>query len=172
MKEKKMAEDQNPQNEEQKAPVMHPQVQYVKDLSFECPNSPDVFLRMAQDKAKPNINVSHDVQVGRLGEGNNYEVVLDFRVECTDTEADSNMFLLELSYAGVFTVEAPENLEQIMLFVEAPRFLFPYARQIISTTISESGFPPVFLPPVDFMEAFRQKVAQAQAAQGQESAAE
>ncbi len=157
-----MAEEHNPQTEEQKAPVMQPQVQYIKDLSFECPHSPDVFLRMAQDKAKPNINISHDVHVGRLGEGNNYEVALSFHVECIDTEADSNMFLLELSYAAVFTVEAPENLEQIMLFVEAPRFLFPYARQIISTTISESGFPPVFLPPVDFMEAFRQKVAQAQ----------
>ncbi len=160
-----MTEEQNPQQEEQKLPVMQPQVQYIKDLSFECPHSPDVFLRMAQNKSKPNINVSHDVQVGRLGEGNNYEVVLDFRVECIDTEDNSNMFLLEVSYAGVFTVEAPENLEQIMLFVEAPRFLFPYARQIISSTVSESGFPPVFLPPVDFMEAFRQKVAQAQASQ-------
>ncbi len=157
-----MAEEQTAHDQEQKPPVMHPQVQYIKDLSFECPNSPDVFLRMAQEKAKPNINVSHDVHVGRLGEGNNYEVALTFHVECIDTEAKSNMFLLELSYAAVFTLEAPENLEQIMLFVEAPRFLFPYARQIISTTISESGFPPVFLPSVDFMEAFRQKVARVQ----------
>lgn len=160
-----MAEENTQKNEEQKAPVMQPQVQYIKDLSFECPNSPDVFLRMAQDKAKPNINVSHDVQVGRLGEGNNYEVMLAFKIECTDTEANTNMFLLEVSYAAVFTVEAPENLEQIMLFVEAPRFLFPYVRQIVSSTISEAGFPPVFLPPIDFMEAFRQKVAEAQKAQ-------
>lgn len=167
-----MAEENAKQQEEQKMPVMQPQVQYIKDLSFECPNSPDVFLRMAQDKAKPNINVSHDVHVGRLGEGNNYEVVLSFHVECTDTDANSNMFLLEVSYASVFTVEAPQNLEQIMLFVEAPRFLFPYARQVISSTISEAGFPPVFLPPIDFMEAFRQKVAQAQQAQQEGQPAE
>ncbi|MFV0321484.1 MAG: protein-export chaperone SecB [Alphaproteobacteria bacterium] len=147
------------------APNINVQVQYTKDLSFECPNAPEVFLLMAQNKAKPAINVAHDVQVGRLGEGNAYEVMLSIKVECQNEEDKKNMFLFELAYAGVFVVEAPENLIQLMLFVEAPRLLFPYARQIVSSTIIEAGFPPVHLPPIDFMETFRQKIARAQSDQ-------
>ncbi|MFV0431753.1 MAG: protein-export chaperone SecB [Alphaproteobacteria bacterium] len=159
-------ENQTAQEEAQQAPSINVQVQYIKDLSFECPNSPEVFLMMAQNKLKPAINVVHDVQVGRLGEGNVYEVVLSIKVDCQNEEDKRNMFLLELAYAGVFVIEAQENIEQLMLFVEAPRLLFPFARQIVASTIIEAGFPPVHLPPIDFMESFRQKVAQAQAEQG------
>lgn len=95
--------------QQNQAPNINVQVQYTKDLSFECPNAPEVFLLMAQNKAKPAINVAHDVQVGRLGEGNAYEVMLSIKVECQNSEDQKNMFLFELAYAGVFVVEAPRK---------------------------------------------------------------
>lgn len=151
------------ENANQIEPKIIPQVQYIKDISFECPNSPEVFFLLSQHKLEPHLSVFHDVKVGRLGEeGHSYEVVLAVKVESKDEKQNKNIFMVELVYGGVFHVEAPENLLQPLLFVEVPRLLFPYVRQTISSITLESGFPPIHLPIIDFLASFRAKVEEAQ----------
>ncbi len=146
-------------------PKIIPQLQYLRDLSFECPNAPGVFFELNQKQLEPQLAVFHDIKVGKLGEeGNAYEVVLAVKIESKDEKQDKSIFVLETVYAGVFHVEAPENLLQPLLFVEAPRILFPFVRQIIATNTMDAGFPPVHLPMIDFLAGFRAKVEEAQAA--------
>ncbi len=156
-------ENQENTNQNQIEPKIIPQLQYVKDISFECPNSPEVFFLLTQQKLEPQLSVFHDVKVGKLGdEGHAYEVVLAIKIESKDEKQEKSIFVLELVYAGVFHVEAPENLLQPLLFVEVPRLLFPYARQIVSSVTLESGFPPIHLPIIDFLASFKAKVEEAQ----------
>lgn len=119
--------------------------QYVKDLSFEVPGAPNIFAQLQQ--RPPEIAIKVDVQARGL-EGNVYEVVLDIRADCKTGE--SVAFILELSYAGVFTLNvAPEDVRP-MLLIECPRMLFPFARQILASTTLSGGFLPLMLGPVDF----------------------
>jgi preprotein translocase subunit SecB len=85
-----------------------------------------------------------------------------------DGKAESNnnlMFSFELDYAGVFRVQnvPPESMNPVVL-IECPRLLFPFAREIIATTVRNGGFPPLMLDPVDFVGLYRQKMNEAQAA--------
>jgi preprotein translocase subunit SecB len=119
--------------------------QYVKDLSFEVPGAPGIFAQLQQ--RPPEISIKVDVQARGL-EGNVYEVVLETRADCKSGE--SVAFILELSYAGVFTLNvAPEDVRP-MLLIECPRMLFPFARQILASTTLSGGFLPLMLGPVDF----------------------
>ncbi|MBK8208838.1 MAG: protein-export chaperone SecB [Rhodospirillales bacterium] len=126
-------------------PALAINAQYVKDLSFEVPGAPGIFAQLQQ--RPPEISIKVDVQARGL-EGNVYEVVLDTRADCKTGE--SVAFILELSYAGVFTLNvAPEDVRQ-MLLIECPRMLFPFARQILASTTLSGGFLPLMLGPVDF----------------------
>jgi preprotein translocase subunit SecB len=75
------------------------------------------------------------------------------------------LFAFELQYAGVFRIQnvPPEGVQPLML-IECPRLLFPFAREIVSTTVSNGGFPPLLLDPVDFAGLYRQNITRAQAA--------
>jgi preprotein translocase subunit SecB len=135
--------------------------QYIKDLSFENPN----ILKMMQTSAQqPEVNIDLGVNVNGVNEGG-YEVTLQMRVE---TRRDGMTgFIIELSYAGLFTLTGWQN-EQIepLLFIEGPRLLFPFARQLVSTITQGGGYPPLNLNPIDFTELYRRRLAQ-QAATGQ-----
>jgi preprotein translocase subunit SecB len=126
--------------------------QYVKDLSFEVPGAPGVFAQLQQ--RPPEIAIKVDVQARNL-EGNVYEVVLDTRADCKT--GDAVAFILELSYAGVFTLNvAPDSLRPTLL-IECPRMLFPFARQILASTTLNGGFLPLMLGPVDFAALYSQQ---------------
>jgi preprotein translocase subunit SecB len=73
------------------------------------------------------------------------------------------LFAFELQYAGVFRIQnvPPEGVQPLML-IECPRLLFPFAREIIATTVSNGGFPPLMLDPVDFADLYRQNMARSQ----------
>lgn len=137
--------------------------QYIKDLSFEAPTTPGIFGVLAEKN--PDIGINVDVNAQPLGD-KIYEVVLVMKAECK--VEDKTAFILELVYGGVFTLNVPEEHLQAMLLIECPRLLFPYARNIISDTTRDGGFPPLMLGPVDFVAMFQNQMAQAQAAaQGQ-----
>ena len=142
-------------------------LQYLKDLSFENPNAPQVF---AGDKQQPQLDVNVDVTVQQIHE-RDFEVSLHLNANAKNGE--DTVYQTELVYSGIVRIgELPQEILQALLFVEIPRFLFPYARNIISTSIQEGGFPAVMLAPIDFMAMFRQRVAAAQAQQeNQEEAA-
>ena len=137
-------------------------IQYVKDLSFEVPNAPQIFTQL---KSPPQIAINLDVQARRVQDGQNvFEVALVIRAEGHDPNAQTNgqekapIFVAELTYAGVFTLNnLPDNAIEPVLLVECPRILFPFARNILSDVTRDGGFPPVFLQPIDFVALWQSR---------------
>ncbi len=130
---------------------------YTKDISFESPNSPFAF----QDDWKPEISVDLNTD-GQTLEQDNYEVIL--KVTVTATNNDKTVFLAEVHQAGVFHLSGfDEEQHGFILGSYCPGTLFPYAREVISSLVTDGGYPPVILAPVNF-EALYQEHQQNQAA--------
>ena len=135
--------------------VLH---QYLKDLSVEIPNAPQVFQWQQQAQLEPQINLN----VNRVSD-DVHEVVL--KLEIAARSESGVQFLVDLSYAGLFGVRGlPEEALAPFLFAEAPALLFPFARQIVADATQKGGFPPLMLDPIDFSSAFLARL-QAQQAQ-------
>ena len=144
-------------------------IQYTKDLSFEVPNAPSIYTIL---RSAPLVNINLDVQVRRIQEDQMvFEVILAARTEATlpNAEGASNgaaekpmvVFIVDLSYAGIFTLNGvPENQQEPILLVECPRLLFPFARNILADVTRDGGFPPVMLAPVDFVSLWQSRRAQ------------
>ncbi len=132
--------------------------QYVKDLSFEVPNSPDIFINPA---LKPDIALSIDIDAKRLSV-NAFEVILKISAKATGNE--KSIFIAELSYAGVFTldekIQDQAEIEQILL-IYCPNMLFPFARKIIAGCTIDGGFPPLMLEPINFADLYQKRASQA-----------
>ena len=136
---------------------------YTKDFSFESPQSPSIF-KSADWKPETNLNLR---SAHNPIEGNAHEVVLTITVEAKD--GDKTMFLVELQQAGIFEIAGYEGEEMnAILGSFCPNILFPYAREIIATTIQKGGFPEFVLQPINFdalyLQAKQQKEQQAQGA--------
>jgi preprotein translocase subunit SecB len=129
--------------------------QYIKDLSFEVPGAPAIFVELSQ--GQPDLNVRVDLNVIPMG-NNNYEVALQLAAEAK--LQDKIAFIIELTYAGVFTINVPEEHVQPILLIEAPRLLFPFARAIIAEATSNGGLPPLMLQPIDFALLYRSRMEQ------------
>lgn len=130
--------------------------QYIKDFSFENPHAPESLMQAAQDS--PAISVTVDVAAKQVQE-RSYEITLTIRTEAKREE--KVMFLVELQYAGVFTLaEVPKEVVQALVFIEAPRLLFPFARHIIAECVRDGGFPPLMIQPIDFVALFKQRMSQ------------
>jgi len=118
---------------------------YIKDISFESPNSPQVFSGMSADMdTQMNIKNSHR----DLG-NDQYEVILHLEVHAK--QGDNTVFLMEIDQAGVFELKGfgETEIKQI-IGTHCPATLFPYARETISSTIGKGGFPPLVLQPINF----------------------
>ena len=126
--------------------------QYVKDFSFENPNAPQTLL---PGQPAPQVSVGVDVRSQQVGE-TLYEVVLEMR--CEAKIGENTAFLVELSYAGLFTITglSDEHIKPVLL-IEGPRLLFPFARAILANVSREAGFPPLQVAPVDFVALYRQQ---------------
>lgn len=134
--------------------------QYVRDLSFENPRAPES-LRV---EGKPNIDLA--VEMNARGRADNlYEVELKLSVGAS--LEDKPMFQVELVYGGVFQIAGvPEAEMEAFLLIECPRFLFPFAREIISRCTADGGFfPPFQLDPLDFGAIYRSRKAQGEVLQ-------
>jgi preprotein translocase subunit SecB len=140
------------------APTLNVLVQYTKDLSFESPGAPNT-LR-ARDKA-PNISINVNVNANPVAE-NEFDVQLSLNAKAAD--GDKVLFNVELVYGGIFRVAGfPQEHMLPILFIECPRMIFPFARQIIADCTRNGGFPPLMIDPIDFAQMFQQRVAQEQA---------
>ncbi|TWG88981.1 preprotein translocase subunit SecB [Mesorhizobium sp. J18] len=139
-------------------PSLNILAQYVKDLSFESPGAPQS-LR-SRDKA-PGININVNVNANPLGD-KDYDVVLTLNAKA---EAEKNvLFNVELVYGGVFRIDGFQQEHMLpLLFIECPRLLFPFARQIIADATRNGGFPPLMIDPIDFARMFQQRMAEEQA---------
>src|SRR5687767_2721264 len=145
-------------------PDSEPQVmtiaQYIKDLSVESPSSPQAF----QWQVQPQLEVQFNINVGKVAD-DVHEVVL--KIEVAARSDQGIHFLIDLAYAGLFGLRNfPEEAIPPFLLIEAPRLLFPFARQIISESSQNTGFPPLLLEPIDFGAAYMAQLQAAQGAQG------
>jgi preprotein translocase subunit SecB len=119
--------------------------QYIKDFSFESPNAPQIF---APTQSAPEINMGVNVSTRAVGD-NAYEVMLVLKLDAK--LEGKNAFIAELSYGGIFMIpNMPEQQLRAFLLVECPRILFPFARQILMSSIRDGGFPHVLISPIDF----------------------
>ena len=135
--------------------------QYIKDLSVENPSSPQVF----QWQVQPALDVQFHINVEKIAD-EVHEVSL--KIEVAARSENGVHFVVDLSYAGLFGIRAiPEEALAPVLLVEAPRLLFPFARQIIAEAITNTGFPPLLLDPIDFTAAYLAQVQQQQQLQEQ-----
>lgn len=132
---------------------------YVKDLSFESPNSPQIFRSQWQPAVSLDINVQSN-----LLETNVYEVVL--RLTVTVKSENTSAFIAEVEQAGIFTIQSerlpPQQLQQLLKSY-CPNLLFPYAREAVSDLTTRGGFPPLYLAPVNFDALYEQHLQRAQA---------
>jgi preprotein translocase subunit SecB len=139
---------------------------YIKDVSFETPNSPAIF----QTEWQPEIKLDLDTRSNKLAD-NTYEVIL--AVTVTATIGDKTAFLCEVQQAGIFTIGNMEEAQIAhMIGAFCPSTLFPYAREAISSLVNRGSFPQLNLAPVNFDALFAQYVQQRAAQQAQAEAAQ
>ena len=143
-------------------PQLNVLVQYTKDLSFENPNAP---RSLGPQQQQPAINIQINVAANAIAE-QDYEVTLS--VEGKAEIGEMVLFNFELAYAGVFRIQnvPAENLHPVVM-IECPRLLFPFAREIIATSVRDGGFPPLLLDPVYFVGLYRQNLANQSGQAGQ-----
>lgn len=127
---------------------------YVKDVSFEAPNAPQIFQEIDEND-QPQVQLNLGQTATDLGNGL-YEVVLSLTLTCTVGQRTA--YLAEVEQAGLFGI-AGFNAEDHAGIIGSycPNLLFPYARQVISSLVLEGGFPPFLLQPINFDALFAEQ---------------
>ncbi len=152
---------------EQANPVFSIEKIYVKDLSAEVPNAPQIYL----EREAPDIAIQLQTTTQDLGEGA-FEAVLTVTV--TAKIGEKVVFLVEVGQGGIFRIlnVSTENRDQL-LGIGCPNILFPYAREVVSDAVTRAGFAPVVLQPVNFdaLYAYRLEQERAKLTQGEEELA-
>jgi preprotein translocase subunit SecB len=152
-------ENQQATPQEAAQPTFNIEKIYVKDLSLEIPNAPQVFLQ----KDAPQVSIELQNKANQVEEGV-FDVVLTVTV--TAKIEDKVAFLVEVAQAGIFQVRnVPPEAVDGMISVTCANILFPYARETVSDMVTRAGFPPVVLNPINFEAIFMQKQQQQEAAQ-------
>jgi preprotein translocase subunit SecB len=129
---------------------------YTKDVSFETPNSPKIFM----EKWEPSVEFNLSTQVDNL-ENSLYEIALT--VTITVKIGDSTAYLVEVNQAGIFTLSNFSEQEMgPMVGSFCPNILFPYAREAVSDLVTKGGFPQLLLAPVNFDALYAQHLQQVQ----------
>ncbi len=144
--------------EQNEQPVFGIEKLYVRDLSVEVPNAPEIFL----EQEAPTVSVQLNTTGRSVGEAV-FEVVLTVTV--TANVGEKNMFLVEVSQAGIFRVmNVPEEQLDPLIGIACPNVLFPYAREAVSDAVTRAGFQPIVLQPVNFEAMYVQRLQEMQAA--------
>ena len=156
-----MAEELQQDQQADQQPVFGIEKIYVKDISLEIPNAPQIFLQ----RESPQISVDLHNSAALLSEGV-YEAVVTITV--TAKIEDKTAFLVEVAQAGIFQVRnMPQDSIDGIMGVTCPNILFPYAREVVSDMVIRAGFPPVLLNPVNFEALYMQQKQQQEASSGE-----
>lgn len=136
-------------------PIFSIEKLYVKDLSIEVPNAPQIFL----ERENPEINVELNTNGTKIDEGF-YNVVVSVTVRAKLPQ-DRNLFLVEVSQAGVFQIRnfAEGDIDPV-IHIGCANILFPYAREAVSDAITRAGFQPIQLAPVNFEALYQARQPQ------------
>jgi len=139
---------------EENAPIFSVQKIYVKDISFENPNAPEMF---AAPSSQPKIEMNLGLE-NRQIDGEHWEVALKISAVARDSQSEKVLFDIEVEQAGLFYLKnIPEEHLEMILGIDCPTVIFPYARQMISQLTVDGGFMPLLLEPVNFGAAFANK---------------
>jgi preprotein translocase subunit SecB len=131
---------------------------YLRDLSLEIPNAPQVFT----ERESPRVDINLHNEVKQLDAGV-YEVILTATV--TAKHNDKTAFLVEAAQAGIFQIRNfPQEELAAVINVTCPRALLPFAREAVASVLSRAGFPPVMLPHVGFESIYQQRLQEQQQA--------
>lgn len=138
---------------EAQQPVFSIEKIYVKDLSLEVPNAPQVFLQAEAPQLEVQLSNASQSIDGVLFESS-------VSVTVTAKVGDKTLFLVEAVQAGIFQIRGiPEGELPAVLGIVCPNVLFPYARETVSDIVNRAGFPPVLLAPVNFEAIYQQQMA-------------
>ena len=133
-------------------PVFRMQKMYIKDLSFESPNAPGIFLARNQE---PKVDFNLKLSNQKIDD-DHYEVTINITAKVLDQKADDSvMFIVEIEHAAVFLLKniPAEHLERVMA-VDCPLMLFPFTRQIASQMSVDGGFMPFLMEPINFVALY------------------
>ncbi len=154
-----MTEEQTPEvatEEQPQQAQFQLQKLYMKDVSFELPNAPQIF----QDDGQVEIKMNLAQRVENLAEGV-HEVVLTVTV--TANLAEKTAYLAEVQQAGIFAISGlNEQATHAAVNTLCPHTLFPYARRAITDLVADGGFPPLVLQPINFDQIYAQRMQEAQ----------
>mgnify|MGYP003598983964 FL=1 len=147
----------------QETPVFGIEKLYVRDLSVEVPNAPEIFLEQDSPQVEIGLNTS-----GRGVADGVFEVVLTVTV--TAKLGDKTVFLVEVGQAGIFRIQnVPEEQLEALIMVACANILFPYAREAVADSVTRAGFQPIVLQPVNFEAMYMQRLQESQTAEGSDS---
>lgn len=135
--------------------------QYIRDLSFEN----NLARKPIEGEVTPDIQVQVALDAKKRPAEHQYEVLSKYTVTSKNKPTGETLFLLEVEYAGIFQIEnVPDEQMHPFLLIECPRMLFPFVRRIVSDVTRDGGFPALNLDNIDFIQLYRQTLAQRQAA--------
>ncbi len=157
-----MAENEN--GAAPQIPQMKVLGQFIRDLSFEN----ILAQKPVSGQVQPDIQVQVALDAKKGGADNQYEVVSKYNITSKNKEGGETLFVLEMEYTGLFHIEniAEEQLHPFLM-IECPRMVFPFVRRIVSDVTRDGGFPPLNLDNIDFVQLYRQQLAQHQAKQAE-----
>jgi len=139
--------------ETQEKPIFRMQKMYTRDLSFENPNAPTVYL--IQQKQEPSVEVNLQLNNKKIDD-DHWEVALQITAKISTKDDNKVMFILEIEHAAVFLLKnIPEEHMPMILAVDCPTLLFPFTRQIVAQVTTDGGFAPFLMEPVNFMALFQ-----------------
>jgi preprotein translocase subunit SecB len=146
--------------EQDPSPVFQIQRMYLKDLSLEQPNSPQILLEQQQPQVDINLGVSAEPVADGV-----FEVCVTATV--TTKVSDKTLFLIEAKQAGIFEIRnLPDEQMQAIIGIACPGMVYPYLRAVVSDLCTRAGFPPVILSEVNFQAMFEAQQAQMAGQQG------
>lgn len=135
-------------------PMLRMQKMYIKDVSFENPNAPEIY-RDTQ-KSEPKVELNLQLSNKKVSD-DHWEVSIEINAKVVTKEDEPRiLFILEIEHAGVFFLKnVPEQHMALVLGVECPTLLFPFTRQVVSQVSVDGGFMPFLMEPINFMALFQ-----------------
>lgn len=142
---------QSTNENQQQLPPIAINTQYIRDLSLEIPHAPEIFRDLNQ---APELSINVDVNANHMHD-NFFNVELN--ITMNGDVNNKKLFILELKYAAIVSLNLPEEHIEAVLLVEIPRMLFPFARSIVTNCLVDGGLPPFMLNPIDFVMMYQNR---------------
>ena len=133
--------------------------QYIRDLSFEN----ILAQKGVSGDVTPDIQIQVKLDARKRSVTDQYETVIKLNIDSKSKDTNDQLFLLEIEYAGVFTVTGvPDEQLHPFLMIECPRMIFPFLRRVVSDLTQDGGFPALNLETIDFMQLYRSEALRRQ----------